>query len=446
MRISLNTDHSLFSIFREETGFSDFPQICGIAIDSRVCKQNDLFIALPGEKADGHEFLEQAFHNGASAALVSRTNNSFSGKVQIVVDSPLRTIGSVAKAWRSRFTIPVIGITGSNGKTSTKDLLSHILKSQFRIHATAGNYNTTISLPLTLLGLTSNHDISVLELGASAPGEIKYLSSIAQPTHGLITNIAPAHLEGFGSLESIIKEKRALFESLKGGTSFINADDENLRITTVPGKKISFGSNIDCDRGYVVERKENGYVMHTKDFSIDTYSMNMSFVKNCMAAATIALELGITPEQIKDRIRTSNPSKGRCEVKKFEKCTVIDDTYNANLQSVKAAIDYLVNFTGQKRKLFFFGDMKELGYESKNHHTEVGKYVVQAGIYGLITIGNDSRHASDAATGLPFNLHFDTLDDLDKELSGIIEENDIILVKGSRSMKLEKIIKSLESI
>ena len=194
------------------------------------------FWALIGERVDGHSFLGNVENSGATAALVSQIDEAL-GLQQIVCDNPLIMIGNIANAWRKQFDIPVIGITGSNGKTSTKDLLVHVLQSSYNVHATQGNFNTTIGLPLTLLQLDNEHSISILEMGASVPGEIDVLCRIAQPTHGVITNFAPAHLEGFGSIETITQEKGALFRSLENGNSFVNLTDDKVSGIKISGKK-----------------------------------------------------------------------------------------------------------------------------------------------------------------------------------------------------------------
>lgn len=446
MRIDLNMNRELQNIFTETTHVSEFPLISGISIDSRTCGDNDLYIALSGEHADGHDFLSQARENGARTSLVERIMPEIDGMTQIIVNDVLSTIVKIARKWRVRFNIPVIGITGSNGKTSTKDLLSHILSKKYSVHATTGNFNTTISLPLTILGLDQNHDVSVLEMGASKPGEIQYLCQISGPTLGLITNIAPAHIEGFGSLETIKIEKGALFQALGHGTSFINNDDDHIVDIPVPGKGISFGTAEHSDYRYQITFEEGSYRLELNGEKLNLGSTNMSFVRNCMAASTISLYMGLTLDQIQDAILSAKIPEGRCQVRQAGPFTVIDDTYNANLYSSLAAIDYLIRYPGDKRKILIFGDMKELGEKTIEHHRRVGEYAAECGVNGLLTVGTDTRYTAEAGTRIPVCRHFNNQQDLLNMLGNILEPNDLILVKGSRSMAMENLIEVLEKL
>ena len=259
MRISLPNSKTFSKIFNESTGIKISESIKGITTDSREIQSGDLYIAIKGEKVDGHSFLSQVFENGALAALVSDTNDQVHGN-QIKVGDTIESIGKIATEWRDQFNIPIIGITGSNGKTSTKELLRHILSSKFDIHATEGNFNTSIGLPLTLLQLNAFHGASILEMGANQAGDIEILAKIANPNFGLITNIAPAHLEGFGSIEAVAKTKAAIFENLENGIAFVNAADRRVKEITVKGHSISFGLNPDCDYPADLHYEEEGTI------------------------------------------------------------------------------------------------------------------------------------------------------------------------------------------
>lgn len=232
MRISLPEPRRFSKVFKTITGRSFVLPISGISTDSRECIDGDLYISIKGENVDGHQFLKDAQSNGAIAALVVESNNVIKDMQQIVVENSVNTIGIVANAWRKKFNIPVIGITGSNGKTTTKELVKHFLDSKYNVHATKGNYNTSIGVPLTLLQLQGNHNFSIVEMGANQLGDIKTLCQIVEPTDGLITNIAPAHLEGFGSIEKIAQEKSELFTYLTKGIAFKNISDEWINTFT----------------------------------------------------------------------------------------------------------------------------------------------------------------------------------------------------------------------
>ena len=443
MRISLPNSKTFSKIFNESTGIKISESIKGIATDSREIQSGDLYIAIKGEKVDGHSFLSQVFENGALAALVSDTNDQVHGN-QIKVSDTIESIGKIATEWRDQFNIPIIGITGSNGKTSTKELLRHILSSKFDIHATEGNFNTSIGLPLTLLQLNAFHGASILEMGANQAGDIEILAKIANPNFGLITNIAPAHLEGFGSIEAVAKTKAAIFENLENGIAFVNAADRRVKEITVKGHSISFGLNPDCDYPADLHYEKDGTITLTINTEeIPTLSSNLSFAKNIIACCAIARELGVEWEAIKDRVSTFSPPKGRCEVKNNGSYIIIDDTYNANLESTIAAIDYLSAFSGQGRKIFIFGDMLELGDVSREQHIVIGQKCDEMELSAVLTYGKETIATCESIKKVEINQHFDSKEELIDFLQKIIISKDKILIKGSRGMRMETIVQSI---
>ena len=445
MRISLPNSNTFSKVFFQSLGKEINDQIKGIATDSREVQSGDLYIAIPGENVDGHSFLKEVFIAGASAALVSSPNDDLKGS-QIIVDNTIEAIGKVATKWREQYQIPIIGITGSNGKTSTKELLRHVLSSKFDIHATEGNYNTSIGLPLTLLQLNAFHGASIIEMGANQKGDIDVLAKIAKPNYGLITNIAPAHLEGFGSIEEVARTKSALFKNLDDGIAFINLTDHRVANIEIKGKSITFGLNPECDYPADLHYEKDGTITLTINAEeIPTYSSNLSFAKNIIACSAISRELGVEWEAIKDRVSTFSPPKGRCEVKKVNSNIIIDDTYNANLDSTLAAIDYLTAFSGHGKRIFVFGDMLELGDLSKEQHHKVGKKCFEAGLDAVLCFGKESMTTSNAINDLEINEHFNTKEELLKFLKDIVSPKDKILFKGSRGMRMETIIEGLVS-
>ena len=440
MRIDIKSPEQFGQIFSKITGKFLKTPVRGIVTDSRECQEGDLYIALAGERVDGHRFLETVNNLGATAALVSNSDQSISKMQQIVVGDPLKTIGRIARHWRRQFDIPIIGITGSNGKTSTKELLSHILESNFKVHATQGNFNTSIGLPLTLLTLNGTHSISILEMGANQPGDIAYLCEIAEPTHGLITNIAPAHLAGFGSIEVIAQTKGALFTSLKNGISFVNLADEKVQSIPTYGEVVSFGLTADCDYPVDIHEEQNGNLTLTIDAEeVQTESQNFSFIKNMISAASIAITLGISWDTLRKKIHTFTPPAGRCQVKQFNDITVIDDTYNANLSSSLAALDYLKAFSGNGRRIFVFGDMFELGESSQRQHEKIGKKCTKIGLDAVYTVCDETIYTDQAITR-GFHQHFEAKESLIDALKKGLQSGDKILIKGSRGMAMEKII------
>ena len=440
MRIDLPNPDRFKQIFDKTLKKPLLEKVVGISTDSRDIKKGDLYIAINGEKVDGHSFLTDVFDKGASTALVSKPVDE-SREKQIKIDDPINAIGKVARAWRDQFQIPVIGITGSNGKTSTKELLKYILSAKYDIHATEGNYNTSIGLPLTILKLTEYHGVSILEMGANQPKDIEKLCKIADPNHGLITNIAPAHLEGFGNIESVAKTKGELFAHLTKGKSFVNLADSRINELEIYGDSITFGLTANCDYPADFHNDEDGSIVLTIDTQeIHTNSVNLSFAKNIIACSAIANELDISWEAIKDRIITFRPPKGRCEIKTNGKITIIDDTYNANVESTLAAIDYLKAFSGNGKRIFVFGDMLELGSSSEKQHRIIGEKCQKEELSAVFTFGNEIIVAHEEMNESILHKHFDEKESLLSSLNDIISKGDKILVKGSRGMRMEEIV------
>ena len=446
MRIDLPNSNEFKKILCDLTKKTIDYKINGISTDSRNIKENDLYIAIKGEKFDGNEFTKDALNRGASFAIVHQIQNEKIER-QFLNSNPIGLISEIATIWRDRFNIPVIGITGSNGKTSTKELLKHILSAKFDIHATEENFNTSISLPLTLLQITKYHGASIIEMGANQPGDIQKLCNITKPTHGLITNIAPAHLEGFKNIETIASTKGALFKSLKDGISFVNEADKRVSSISFEGKKITYGVSSNCDYPTDIHNENDG----TLSLTINTHelkikSSNLSFAKNIIACCAVARELQVEWDAIEDRIHTFTPPKGRCEVKNNGSYIIIDDSYNANLESTLAALDYLNAFSGRGNKIFILGDMLELGTSSENQHREIAKKCNDININAIMTYGTETKITNKYVKESIYKKHFDNQSQLCEELKEIANKNDKILIKGSRGMKMENIVESLMGI
>ena len=442
VRISIKNSERLSKIIKNITGVRLTSPITGITTDSRDCEPGDLYIALLGDRSNGHHYLQDVDTMDACAALISEKNSNQKLNLhQIIVKDTRKVLGLIANNWRKIFNIPVIAITGSNGKTSTKELLYHVLKGKYNVHATKGNYNTSIGLPLSLLGINKNHDISIIEMGANQPGDIEYLCEITEPTHGLITNISSSHLEGFQSIENIVETKGALFHYLENGISFINYADDRVKLINNSGDKVTYGLNAKCDFPADIHHEDDGSILLTIDaHEIKTKSKNLSFVKNIIAVSAVSVTLEIEWELLQERILTFKPPKGRCKVLTYNSITIIDDTYNANLESCVAAIDYLMAFTGSGRKILVLGDMLELGVASIQQHEKLGSKCSEANLDAVFTIGKETMSTQSAINGIPINLHYHNSDDLISSLKSQLKENDKVLFKGSRGMKMEKII------
>ena len=443
MRIEIKNPERFSMVFESVTGQKLHHPVLGITTDSREVQDGDLYIALKGERVDGHTFLDSVEDSNAAGALVSQGNPNLNLQ-QILVDDPQTMIGKIANAWRRQFDIPLIGITGSNGKTSTKDLLAHVLSNTYNVHATEGNFNTTVGLPLTLLQLDYENSISIIEMGASSTGEIGALCKIAEPTHGMITNIAPAHLEGFGSIETIVHEKRALFQALENGIAFVNMADDRVAKMEISGESVTFGLTPDCDFPADIHQENDGSLTLILDaHEIPTGSQNLSFIKNSIAVTAMAITLDVDWKDVIERIQSFSPPSGRCQVKQFEDVTVIDDTYNANLISSLAALDYLKAFAGNGRRIFVFGDMFELGPTSHEQHRQVGEKCTELELDGVFTLGENTVYTDSVINSGIDHQHFESHDAMIDSLKEMVHSGDKILFKGSRGMTMEKVIQGV---
>ena len=442
MRLDIKNPKRFTETIKILTGKSLNYEITGITTDSRNCKPGDIYIALIGKRSNGHQYINEVERKKASAALVSELNANAELKInQILVDDTKKALGLIANKWRKNFDIPIIAITGSNGKTSTKDLLNHVLNDKYNVHATQGNYNTSIGLPLSLLEINKYHDISIVEMGANEPGDIQYLCKIAEPTHGLITNVSSAHIEGFQSVENILETKSALFNYLNNGIAYVNYADERLRSIKINGEKITYGLNAECDFPADIHHEDDGSIVLTIDSrEIKTKSKNLSFAKNIIAVSAVSITLGLEWEWLQDRILTFKPPKGRCRILNYKSLTIIDDTYNANLESCVAAIDYLMAFAGNGRKIVVLGDMLELGNISRDQHEKLGLKCSEAGLDAVFTIGQEMKYTQSVMRGVPLNVHHDDSEALVAHLKLELKDNDKILFKGSRGMKMENIL------
>ena len=276
MRVNLPQPEQFSAIFETIMGEKLNRPVSGVSIDSRNIHEGDLFIAIKGEEFDGHDYLENVNNDGAVAAIVKEKYINIEIQ-QIRIKDPIIALAKIANEYREQYNLPIVGITGSNGKTSTKELLKHVLSKQFNVHSTLSNQNTLIGLSLNLLRISNQHDISILEIGASKKGEIKRICKVAQPTHGLITNISSAHLEGFGSIKNIANEKAELFKNLNGGIAFVNSADQYVSKIKFKCKKINFGFKPSCDFSADISKENDGtltLILNTN--IIPTFSFNLS--------------------------------------------------------------------------------------------------------------------------------------------------------------------------
>lgn len=421
----------------------------GVSTDTRTIKGGELFIALKGPNFDGHRFVGAAIEKGAVACLVQEKVNAQAEVDHVVFTKDThQALGLLAKAWRQKFNKPVFAITGSNGKTTVKEMIANIIKQGQKVMATHGNLNNDIGVPLTLFRLNDDYDAAVIEMGANHLDEINYLSNIALPDIAVITNIGTAHLEGFGSIENTAKAKGEIFNGLeKSGTAIINADDsffDYFKDITAEYKVLSFGYKNKADISCQCESNTTG--SHLKvttpkgNCEVNLKLLGTHNVMNALAAIAAAVAAKLPLEQIVQGLESLEPVNGRLQMKSgINTSRVIDDTYNANPTSLHAAINVLHTFSG--KRFLALGDMGELGDNSDDLHVEAGSYARESGVDSLYSFGKLAAKAAKkfGENGFCYDKHEDMINALRNELS----QDVTLLVKGSRSMHMENIVNAL---
>jgi UDP-N-acetylmuramoyl-tripeptide--D-alanyl-D-alanine ligase len=427
--------------------------VSGYSFDTRRLKRGDLFFALKGEERDGHTFVKEAFERGAVAAVVERRIEGVGEEfVQIIVTSPLETLQRIASHERHSIDIPVIAISGSNGKTTTKDMLAIVLAAKMRVHKSPGNFNNHIGVPLSLLGLDEDDEVLVIEMGSNHRGEIKNLCKIALPTIGLITNVGRAHIGHFGTIEEIAREKTDILRSLTGdGTGVVNADDPVLlsALAGVDADLVTFGVTEAADfRATDIRGSEGGGVAFSVGGArVELKCPGLHNVYNAVAAVAAASLFGVSPAEAGRILADYEPL--RMKVTEAGGLTIIDDSYNANPDSVKAALD-VVSSMGGRRRVFVMGEMHELGRSAETLHADVGRAVASSGIDILIGIGRLTGSAVDAARASGMSpeaaVYFARKQEAIEQMPAMIKPHDIVLVKGSRMTGLEEISEALRQL
>lgn len=412
-----------------------------LSTDSRKVMPGSLYFALKGDNFDGNRFAKAALDNGAAYAVIDDPDE-YTGERTLLVENVLSTLQSLASLYRSKLKIPIIGITGTNGKTTTKELMAAALSARFITVATPGNFNNHLGVPLTLLSIKPDTEIAVVEMGANHPGEIAALCQIARPTHGLITNIGKAHLEGFGGFAGVIQAKQELYNYLNdnGGSVFVNSSDELLMKLSAQSYRITYGSDpldevygsADTDeQGYLVVelKKPINKRFRTKLAGAYNYS-------NVMAALCIAGHFKVNPEKAVAEIASYVPGMNRSQIFHSNSNVLILDAYNANPSSMRVAIENFSHLAAEN-KVLILGDMFELGNESEAEHLEIIKIIKENTFSKIYTAG---PHFLKAAEGLDEIECYNTTDELLNALKVMAPHDSTILIKGSRGMKLETII------
>jgi UDP-N-acetylmuramoyl-tripeptide--D-alanyl-D-alanine ligase len=421
-----------------------------VTTDTRALGPGSLFVAIAGDRFDGNDFVEEAFTKGAVGALVSRL--AVSVLPQIEVRDSRRALGAMARAWRASFSIPVVAVTGSSGKTTVKELIAAILGVSRSICVTQGNLNNDIGVPLTLMRLNVEHDALVVELGANHAGEIDYLASLAQPTVGVITNAAAAHLEGFGSLRGVSMAKGELLDHLpRAGTAVLNADDP-FRSDWVARSRceftvtFGFSANADCrvlgEPHFMATGSEFRLRLPDgEEADVWLPLLGRQNVTNALAAAVAAQAVGASTDDIVAGLARATPVRGRLRaVPGRNGATIIDDSYNANPSSVRAALDHLAALRG--RRILVLGNMAELGPTAPALHKEIGEYA-RGRCELLFAIGELASEAAAAfgADGRPVA----DIEAVRVALDPLLASDVTVLVKGSRVMGLDRLVRTLET-
>jgi UDP-N-acetylmuramoyl-tripeptide--D-alanyl-D-alanine ligase len=442
MRVDIQDKEIFMSSFTDITNGLNNIKVEGISIDSRNIKKGDMFLALQGEKTDGHNYINQAYKSGACLAIIEK---DIKHKLPTYkVSSVINFITQLSSTYRGSINCTIIGITGSNGKTTTKDLLVHILSQSKKVSFTKGNYNSTLGAPLSLFECNRTHDYAIIEMGASKPGEIEYICDIVKPEIGIITNISGAHLENFGSINKIVKTKSSLFSKLpKSGIAFINTDDSYIKNIPVSSEKITYSLYKFSDFiGYLSDNKNNLKINNT-DISLNFSSKIIS--SNILGAFAIASTIGINEKQIKKSIESFQITAGRGNVLKIKDINIIDDTYNANFESAKYGIENLIINFKENRKIVVIGDMLELGSDEKKYHQNLGAILLKYDIFAVFSFGELSKNITNVLEkSSVFNKHYKNKQKLIIDLKKILIKEDIVYLKGSRAMKMEEIIEGLK--
>lgn len=426
-------------------------ELSSIVTDSRKVKKNALFAAIVGERVDGHNFIAQCIEAGAVCALCEKTPADNSP--HILVENTKQALIDIATAYRLTFSIPFIGISGSVGKTTTKEMIASVLANKYKVHKTQGNFNNDLGVPLTLFALEEDAEIAVIEMGISDFGEMTVLSRIVKPDVCVLTNIGNCHLECLGDRDGVLKAKTEMFEFMtEGGTAFLCKDDDKLSsVKEVKGKApVTFGLTEDADftadsiTSNNEDRTSFAVKYEDKEFEATVYALGKHMVSNALCATAIGKHFGLSDEEIAKGISEYKPAGSRQNVIKTEKLTIIDDCYNANPASMKASIETLSGFAG--RRVAILGDMKELGKTEVELHRGIGRFAVEKKLDLVIAIGDLALNIYKEARPHIDCEWFGTWEEAKLEMYEMLTIGDTVLVKASHSMKFEEIVEYLKEL
>ena len=419
----------------------------GVSIDSRSIQKGELFIALKGARFDGHDFLQDALRIGSGAIVKFPPPEVMEGKTIIYVEDTLKALQRIARFSRLKRAIPLIGVTGSNGKTTTKELVAAMLGSTYKVLKTAGNLNNQIGLPLTLSGINEKDEVAVLEMGASAPGDVQELCEIALPEYGVLTNVSPSHLEGFKDMETLRGTKLEILKYIR--TAVVNADDsflmEGVRASGFKGKIVRYGIDNDADiyaRDVNLHEKGSHFILHIGGktyFEVHPKISGRFNIYNILAAVSVGHLFHIELEKIKNVIDSFEGIPMRFEIKDLEGIQIISDVYNANPASMEEALKELVRLR-KKRAIAVLGDMLELGSYANKAHRSLVRWMSGLPVDIFIAIGSLMSLAASEFSGKVYT--FQNSLEARESIRSICKEGDTLLIKGSRGMHMERVMET----
>ncbi|MBQ7386401.1 MAG: UDP-N-acetylmuramoyl-tripeptide--D-alanyl-D-alanine ligase [Ruminococcus sp.] len=426
-------------------------EVSFITTDSRKAGKGGVFAAIVGERVDGHSFIPQCAELGTLCSIAERTPADDSA--HILVDNTPEALRKIAKAYRDKFDIPFIGISGSVGKTSTKEIIASVLSEHFHTHKTQGNFNNALGVPITLFALEETHTAAVIEMGISDFGEMSILAEMAKPDIAVLTNVGKCHLENLKDLDGVLKAKTEMLSFLeKGGTVVLNGDDVNLRKAEIPegAEVIYYGLGEENDIFATDIKSDNesftDFTVHTKDgeFKARINSLGNHMVQNALAAVAVAKTLGLTEKEIVDGLENYRTIGGRANIIKTEKLTIIDDCYNANPESMKASLKTLANFEG--RRVALLGDMKGLGEQEKELHFEIGELAAELKLDLIITVGDLALEMYKAARPHIDAEWYQSIEEAKLYMYEMLTIGDTVLVKASHSMKFDELVELIKEL
>jgi UDP-N-acetylmuramoyl-tripeptide--D-alanyl-D-alanine ligase len=459
--VKLNQNDILGVPHAQAIGFDKAKRfVCtGVSTDSRTVRSGDLFFAVRGDKFDGHNFLTKAVEAGAVGLVVdtkwAEANPILFSSLNVprlIVEETVRALGQLATCYRRHFRIPVLVVGGSNGKTTTKEMIRAVLGSKYNVLANEGNLNNSIGVPLTLLRLEKKHQLAVVEIGTNHFGEIAHLCSIIEPTHALVTNVGREHLEFFKSLGGVAKAEGEAFQWLrenrtKTGTGFVNADEARLLKEARGLKKLfvyGFGTK-GAVRGKLLSMNEQACALlevrarGKKPFTVQLAAPGAHNAQNALAAATVGLFFRVPAARVQKALSSFTAASKRMQIMRLDGVTILNDTYNANPDSVLAAFQTLRATSASGKKIAVLADMLELGENAIDEHRRIGQAAVKAGVEYLLTFGTLAKHIHDTAA-TKFKAHYEQKNVLSEYLAELLTDGDIVLVKGSRGMKMEDVV------